>query len=117
MHDVDARLGDPAHDMPKHRKVTWMGVPAHRNASEAESERRLELSQDLLGACAAGVPVGDQANPVPAGNLLGGEVEYVAEQTADRRTEYVQDIQGRHLAPASLVGSKSQPIGGTFAEN
>ncbi len=65
------------------------------NAGEAERERRLELSQDLVGARAAGAAVGDQADPVPARDLLVRQVEHMAEQAADRRAKDVQDVQGQ----------------------
>ena len=61
------------------------------SASEGSS-----LSQDILGAGAAGVRIGDQADPMPARDLFVGEVEHMAEQAADRRAKHVQDVKGRH---------------------
>ena len=58
-------------------------------ASDGASCRRT-----CLGARATGVAVSDQPDAVAAGDLLMGQVEHMAEQSANRRAEHVQDVQG-----------------------
>jgi hypothetical protein len=68
----------------------------HRQALKAEREPRREFGQDLFGARPAGRAIGDEADAVAARDLAAGEIEDMAEQTADRRAENVDDVQGSH---------------------
>lgn len=71
-------------------------MPAHGNAGQAVREQRRKFSQSLLGALAAGEPVGDKANAVPALDLRAGKVGDVPEQPTNRGAEHMQDVQRGH---------------------
>ena len=79
--------------MGEREKIAGIGVAAHRNAREAERERRLERSQRVFGARRRRCAVGDQADAVAARDLLARQIEHMAKQAADRRAEHMQDIQ------------------------
>ena len=93
-----------AHDVGEHERVARPHVAAHRHARKPERQLRCELGKLLLGARAAGAPVGDQADAVAARDLLARKIEHVAEQAADRRAEYVENVQRPHgTVPARLT--------------
>jgi len=89
-------------------RVARPDMAAHRHARESERQRGRELAQHRFGARAAGVAVGDQAYAVSARDLLFGEIEHMAEQSADRSAEHVEDVQGIHRAWTVYV-QKAEP--------
>jgi hypothetical protein len=89
-------------------RVARPDMAAHRHAREPERQRRRELAQHRFGARAAGVAVGDQPDAVSARDLLFGEIEHMAEQSADRSAEHVEDIQGIHRARTVCVQIESK---------
>ena len=83
-------------------------MAAHRHAGKPERQPRCELGKLLLGALAAGAPVGDQADAVAARDLLARKIEHVAEQAADRGAEYVENVQRPHgTVPARLTAIRA----------
>src|SRR5262249_61552873 len=71
-------------------------VAAHGNAGNAKSERRREFLEHVFSTRAAGIAVCDQSDAMATRNLFACEIEHMTEQTADRRAEDVQYVQGRH---------------------
>ena len=59
----------------------------------AELQSRRDLRQCGLGAFTAGEAVGDDADVVAAVGLSVGEIEDMAEDSADRRANRVQDTK------------------------
>ena len=83
----------------------WRRIGTRR---KPERQPRCELGKLLLGALAAGAPVGDQADAVTARDLLARKIEHVAEQAADRGAEYVENVQGPHgTVPARLTAIRA----------
>jgi hypothetical protein len=64
----------------------------------AEREARLDLRQGFLGALAAGERVGDNSDMMAAVDLSVGEVEDVAEDSANRSPNSMQDTKRLILA-------------------
>jgi hypothetical protein len=96
MHHVRSGFCNPPHDMRHRDSIAWSDVAAHRDAGDTEGERWCELSQNLIGAGAACVPVGNQSDEMAAGDLFIGQIEHMPEQATDRCAEHVQDLQGSH---------------------
>ena len=70
-----------------------MRFAVNGEAMNAELEARRDLRQRRLGAFAAGQAVGNDADVVAAVGLAVGEIEDVAEDSADRRAHRVQDTK------------------------
>ena len=94
--------------MGEREQIARIGLAVHGDARKPERQRRLELPQRLLGAGAAGHAVGDdQPDIMAARDLLAREIEHMAEQAADRRTEHVQDVEWFHRASARVAAKSS----------
>ena len=79
----------------------WRRIGTRESPSASAGASLAEL---LLGALAAGAPVGDQADAMTARDLLARQIEHVAEQAADRGAEYVENVQRPHgTVPARLT--------------
>ena len=79
------------------REVAAADVARHRNAGEAERERRSQFRERSVGAFAAARRIGDHADLVSARRLAAREVADMAEQAADRGAQHMQDVEGiRH---------------------
>ena len=72
------------------------------NAGEAERERRRKLGERRVGALAAARRIGDDADLVAARRLAAREVADMPEQSADRRAQHVQDVEGVRHRPFTL---------------
>ena len=70
-----------------------MRFAVNGEALNAELQARRDFRQRGLGAFAAGQAVGDDADMVAALGLSVGEVQDVAENSADRRAHGVQDTK------------------------
>ena len=70
-----------------------MRFAVNGDAVHAELEARRDLGQRRLGAFAAGQAVGDDADMMAAVGLAVGEIEDMAENSADRRAHRVQDTK------------------------
>ena len=84
---------DQAHEPRPYQKVRGRRLAMNWQAMHAELQARGDLGQCGLGAFAAGEAVGDQADMVAAVGLSVGEVEDVADDSADRRAHRVQDTK------------------------
>ena len=70
-----------------------MRLAANGEAMDAELQARRDLGQCGGGAFAAGQAIGDQADVMAALGLAVGEVEDMAEDSANRRAHRVQDTK------------------------
>jgi len=92
----DLRL-QPADQPPEPRpchRVGGRGLAPNGEAMNPKLETGRDLRQRRLGALATGQAVGDDADMVAAIHLSVGEVEDVAEDSADRRAHRVQIRSG-----------------------
>ena len=60
-------------------------LPRHRNARDAQRHPRPQRVETSFGQRVAGIGIGDDTHGMAALRLLGGEIEHVPEQPADRR--------------------------------
>jgi hypothetical protein len=65
----------------------------HRDADRTESERSSKFTEGLIGVRAAGGAVGNQADLVASPALAAYQIDYVAKQSAYRRTQHMQNAQ------------------------
>jgi hypothetical protein len=96
MNHVGAGLRDAAHDPDERQDFARSDMAAHWKAAKTERKRWLDIFQRFVGARAAGKAVGNHADPVSARDLLVREVEYMAEQAANRRSKHMQNIERSH---------------------
>lgn len=102
-----------------------MRLAMDRDAMDAELQPRPDLTENGIGALAAGPAVGNDADGVAALDLSGCKIEDMAEDSANGRAHHVQDAQRgiggighgqNHRSPMTMVspGLSSVP-GGTTA--
>ena len=74
-------------------EVTQTDSTIHGDAVQAKIKKRLKVSEILFFECAARVVVADHANGMAAPGLTVNEIAHMAENTADRRAEAVNNPQ------------------------
>ena len=84
---------DQAHEMRPHQHVGGKRLAADREAMHAEFQAWRDFLQRGFGALAAGEAVGDDSDMMAAIGLAVGEIQDVAENSADRRAHRVQDTK------------------------
>ena len=93
MQHIRLQPPDQAHEMRPYQRVGRKRLAADREAMNAELQAWRDLRQRRFGAFAAGEAVGDDADVMAAIGLAVGEIEDVAEDSADRRAHRVQDTK------------------------
>ena len=93
MQHVGLQPPDQKHEAEPYQQVRGMGFAMNGEALNAEFEAGGDFLQRRLGAFAAGQAVGDNADVVAALGLSIGEVQDVAENSADWRAHRVQDTK------------------------
>ena len=84
------------------RRATWVDrsqvadadLPAHRHAAEPERQLVRQLRERRVRPRAAAAGIGNHADAVAARDLSTREIDDVPEQSADRRAQHMQDIEG-----------------------
>src|SRR5205085_5298208 len=79
------------------------GSAAHGNADEPEPERRSRGVEHVARALPSRARVTQDADEMPARGLPTGDVEDVAKEAADRRTEHMDDSQWPDFAGVPRV--------------
>src|SRR5271155_1694909 len=90
MQDVRLQPPDQAHEMHPYQNVCGQRFAADGQTMDAKLEPRRDFRQRGLGALAAGQAVGNNADVVAAVGLSVGEIQDMAEDSADRRPHRMQ---------------------------
>ena len=109
MHDIRSRGAKTPADGKERREIARVRKSVDRQAAEAERKMRRERGQRALRARAAGERIRDDAHLMPARGLLACEVEHMAKEAADRRSQHVDNPQG-----ARAVESAPRKSGNRF---
>jgi hypothetical protein len=93
VHDVGTRIGHALRHVGNGIEVAQIDVAAHRQPGQAKGEVAREIGQNCVRGGTACHRVGDDADLVTQRGLAAREIDHVAEQSADRRAQNVEDFQ------------------------
>ena len=93
MQDIRLQPPDQVHEMRPHQNVRGMWFAMNGDTANAKLKVWGDLLKRRLGTLAAGETVGDDAYMVAAVGLSLGEIEDVADDTANRRADRMQDTK------------------------
>lgn len=91
---VRLEAGDLIHEAQPHQKIRRMRLAVDRDAPNAELQSGRDLGQRRVGALAAGQAIGDDADMVARIDLPVGEIENMTKNSANWRTDRVDNAKG-----------------------
>ncbi len=86
---------DPLRYGPQRTEIAGIELTCNWYAQNAKSKPRREIGKNSIGVCAARRRVDDKADTVAALDLTPRDVNDVAEETAERRAQHMEDLQAR----------------------
>ena len=93
--DIGRELIDAPHDATQGREIAQAELARYGDPLITKRQARRELSQHGFGSRAACRAVEDQADVMSARRLALHQVDDVAKQATERRSQHVNDLQTR----------------------
>ena len=95
MQDVGTHVPYQRERPPRRSGIAQPDMALHGCSPDAERQARFHGREQFLFEGTAGGGIADDADFVAGGHLRVGEIAHVAEDAADRRSEAMDDAQGR----------------------